>query len=185
MVRSQIVNSTPDPSFGHNLCCICSNGSCEPILNIYVSISFQKYKELLNPLNFDSHNCSLNIRESTGTPTPKGTPTLGIGVPLGVWGFIPSHSLSLPGACNMTPGLPSWPTTLQPLALVMNPRLGLQQCVFLVYLFIKYFLCFYVYLWFYHFGFFSIFLIFCVYFVSPSPLLLILSFSIINPKLNK
>jgi hypothetical protein len=27
----------------------------------------------------------------------------------------------------MTPGLPSWPTTLQALALVVSPRLGLQQ----------------------------------------------------------
>ncbi len=27
----------------------------------------------------------------------------------------------------MTPGSPSWPTTLQPLALVASPRLGLRQ----------------------------------------------------------
>jgi len=27
----------------------------------------------------------------------------------------------------MTPGLPYWPATLQPLALVASPRLGLQQ----------------------------------------------------------
>jgi hypothetical protein len=33
-------------------------------------------------------------------------------VPLGVWGSIPSHSLALPRACGMTPGLPSWLTTL-------------------------------------------------------------------------
>jgi hypothetical protein len=30
----------------------------------------------------------------------------------------------------MTPELPSWPTTLQPLALVASPRLGLQQIGF-------------------------------------------------------
>jgi hypothetical protein len=27
-------NLTPDPSYGHNLCFKCPNGSCEPILNI-------------------------------------------------------------------------------------------------------------------------------------------------------
>jgi hypothetical protein len=34
MVRSQIVNLTPNPSFGHNLCFNYSNGACEPILDI-------------------------------------------------------------------------------------------------------------------------------------------------------
>jgi hypothetical protein len=34
MVGTQIANLTPDPSFGHNLCFKCSNGSWEPILNI-------------------------------------------------------------------------------------------------------------------------------------------------------
>jgi hypothetical protein len=34
MVKSQIANLTPDPSFGHNLCFRCPNGSCELILNI-------------------------------------------------------------------------------------------------------------------------------------------------------
>jgi hypothetical protein len=41
MVESQIANLTPVPSFGHNLCFRCPNGSCEPILDIYVPISFQ------------------------------------------------------------------------------------------------------------------------------------------------
>jgi hypothetical protein len=40
VVGSKIVNLTPDLSFGHNLCFRCPNGSCEPILNIYVSIAF-------------------------------------------------------------------------------------------------------------------------------------------------
>jgi hypothetical protein len=40
MVRSQIVNLTFDPSFGHNLCFKCPNGSCKPSLNIYVSRAF-------------------------------------------------------------------------------------------------------------------------------------------------
>jgi hypothetical protein len=70
-VKSQIVNLTSDPSFGHNLCFRCPNGSCEPILDIYVSIAFQSCKELFNPLSFGPCNCSLNIQERTGTPTPK------------------------------------------------------------------------------------------------------------------
>ncbi len=44
VVGSQIVNLTPGPSFGHNLCFRCPNGSCEPILDIYISISFQWYR---------------------------------------------------------------------------------------------------------------------------------------------
>ncbi len=86
---------------------------------IYISIFFQWYKEFLNPLGFDPCNRSLNIQGSTRTPTLK------MRVPLGVWRFIPSHSLAFLGACGMTPRLPSWPATLQPLTLVVNPRLGL------------------------------------------------------------
>jgi hypothetical protein len=41
MVGSQTANLTPGLSFGHNLCFKCPNESCEPILNIYVLISFQ------------------------------------------------------------------------------------------------------------------------------------------------
>jgi hypothetical protein len=40
-------------------------------------------------LSFDPYNCPLKIRESIGTPTPK------MGVYLGVWRFIPSHSFAL------------------------------------------------------------------------------------------
>jgi hypothetical protein len=35
----------------------------------------------------------------------------------------------------MTPGLPSWPTTLQPFTLVTSPRLGLRHAHFKCYLF--------------------------------------------------
>ncbi len=72
-------------------------------------------------MGFDPYSCSVNIREFIGTPTPK------VGVPLGVGGFVPSHSLALPGACGMIPRLPSWPTTLQALALVVSPKLGLRH----------------------------------------------------------
>jgi hypothetical protein len=34
VVGSQIANLTPVPSFGHNLCFRCPNGSCEPTLDI-------------------------------------------------------------------------------------------------------------------------------------------------------
>ncbi len=81
VVRSQIVNLTSNLSFGHNLCFKCPNGWSKPILNIYVSISFQWYKELFKPLGFHSCNHSLNIWESIGTLTPN------MGVHLGVWGF--------------------------------------------------------------------------------------------------
>jgi hypothetical protein len=40
----------------------------------------------------DPSNRFLKIQESMGTPTPK------VGVHLGVWGFIPSHSPTLLGA---------------------------------------------------------------------------------------
>jgi hypothetical protein len=40
VVKSQIANSTPELSFGHNLCFRCPNGQCEPILDIYTSIAF-------------------------------------------------------------------------------------------------------------------------------------------------
>jgi hypothetical protein len=121
MVGSQILNLIPGSSFDHNLCFRCPNGSCKPILDIYVSITFQWYIKLFNPLGFDPCNCFLNIQESTGTPTPK------VGVPLGVWGSIPSHFLALLRTCGMTPKLPSWPSTLQPLALVASPRLRLRH----------------------------------------------------------
>jgi hypothetical protein len=43
VVGSQTVNLTPGPSFKHNLCCICPNGSCEAILDICTSRPFQRY----------------------------------------------------------------------------------------------------------------------------------------------
>jgi hypothetical protein len=121
MVGSQIANLTHGPSFDHNLCFRCPNGSCEPILDIYVPRSFQWYKERFNPMSFDPRNCFLKIWKSTETPTPK------VGAPLGVWRFIPSHSFALPGAWNVTLGLPSCPAFLQALALIANPRLGLRH----------------------------------------------------------
>jgi hypothetical protein len=90
VVGSQTSNLTPDPCFGHNLCFRCPNESCEPIVDIYVQRTFQWYKELFNPMDFDPCNCSLKVQESIKTPTPK------VGAHLGAWGFIFSHSPALP-----------------------------------------------------------------------------------------
>ncbi len=118
MVGSQTCTLILDFSFGHNLCFKYPNGSCEPILDIYVPRFFQWYKEVFNPLNFDPCNHPLKIRKSIRTPTPK------LGIHLGMWRFIPSHSPTLPGAWNVILGLHSWPAPLQALALVASPRLG-------------------------------------------------------------
>jgi len=107
VIESQTANLTPSLSFGHNIYFKYPNGSCERILDIYVSIDFQWYKELFNLIGFDPCNHSLKIWESIGTPTPK------VGAHLEVWGFIPSHSLALLGEWNVTHGLPFWPTPSQ------------------------------------------------------------------------
>jgi len=121
VVGNQIVNLTPDPFFGHNLCFRCPNEWYEPILKIYVLINFQWYEELFKPLGFDPCNHSLNIQESMGTPTPN------MGVHLGVWGFIPSHSFALPGHENTTIGLSLGSHPCKPFALVASPRLRLRH----------------------------------------------------------
>jgi hypothetical protein len=115
VVGSQTANLTPDLSFNHNLCFRCPNGSCEPILYIFVFISFEWYKELFKAMGFDPYNWSLKIWESTENPTPN------MGVHLGVWMFI----LTL----SHTPRFLSWPTFLQTLALVTSPRLRLQHTI--------------------------------------------------------
>jgi len=70
-------------------------------------------------MGFDPCDHSLKIQESIGTLTPK------VGVQLGVWRFIPSHSRTFPGAWNVTPRLHSWPAPSQALALVVSPKLRL------------------------------------------------------------
>jgi len=108
------------PSFSHNLCLKCPNGSYKPIVDIYVLRDFQWYKELLNPMSFDPYNHSLKIWKSIETPIPR------VGAHLGVWRFIFSHSTTLPKTWNVTPGLHTWLAPLQVLALVASPRLGLR-----------------------------------------------------------
>jgi hypothetical protein len=67
MVGSQTADLTLGLSFGHNLCSKCPNGSCELILDIYVSIDFQWYKKLFNPMGFDPFNFLLKIWDSIGS----------------------------------------------------------------------------------------------------------------------
>ncbi len=111
VIRSQIANLTPNPSFGHNLCFKYLNESCDPILGIYI----------FNPMSFNPHNCLLKIQESIKIPTHK------VGIDLGVWGFIPSHSPTLLGIWNVTLRLHSWLAPSQALTLVASPRLGLRH----------------------------------------------------------
>ncbi len=68
VVRSQIVNLTPGLSFIHNLCCKCPNGSCKAIFDIFVSRTFQRYKEHLRARCFDPYNWTLSFWESRRTP---------------------------------------------------------------------------------------------------------------------
>jgi hypothetical protein len=121
VVKSQTTSLTPDLSFDHNLCFRCPNGQCEPILDIYTSIAFQWYKKIYKKMGFDPCNCALRIRDSIWDSNSQHGSSLG---------SVRVHSLTLfalPGACDVTPGSLSWPATLQPLALVTSPRLGLRQ----------------------------------------------------------
>jgi hypothetical protein len=61
VVGSQTTNLTLGPSFAHNLGCRCPNGSCEAILDIYTSRSFQWYQEHFNSRCFDPCNQALNF----------------------------------------------------------------------------------------------------------------------------
>ncbi len=71
MVESQTASLTPDLSFGHNLCFRCPNGSCEPILDIYVSIIFQWYKELFNALSFGPCDALWTFKSPMGLKLPR------------------------------------------------------------------------------------------------------------------
>jgi hypothetical protein len=125
VVGSQISNLTLGLSFDHNLCFKCPNGSCEPILDIYVPRAFQWCKELCNLMGFDPYNHSLKIWKSIEIPTPK------VGAHMGMWKFIPSHSPTFLRAWDVTIMLPFCPSPLQTLALVTSPRLGLQHALWL------------------------------------------------------
>ncbi len=100
VVGSQIANLTPGRSFAHNLCFRCPNGSCEAILDIYTSRTFQWYKELFKARRFDPCNRTLKIRESFRDSNSQHGSSLG---------SVKAHSLTflaLPGAYGMLSGLP-------------------------------------------------------------------------------
>ncbi len=56
MVGSQIHILTFIPFFNHNFCCKYSNGSWKFILDIFVLNHFQWYKEVFNPMSFETSN---------------------------------------------------------------------------------------------------------------------------------
>jgi hypothetical protein len=96
MVMSQIDSLTLDPSFGHNLCFLCPNGLCKPILDIFVLKVFQLYNELSNPTNFKPlKSPSKNLRIHWNSNSQSGSP-LG-----SVW-VHSSHSPTLLGVWNVT-----------------------------------------------------------------------------------
>ncbi len=70
VVRSQITNLTPIPSFAHNLGYRCSNDQCEAIFYIYTSRLFKWHQEHLNARCFGPCCRALNIRQSRRTPNP-------------------------------------------------------------------------------------------------------------------
>jgi hypothetical protein len=111
MVESQI-----GLFFYHNLCFRCPNWSWKPILDIYVSISFQWYKKLFELIGFDPYNYALKIWDSIWDSNSHNGSSLG---------SVRVHSLTLlalSGACEVTHGLSSWPTTLQPPCLGYEPK---------------------------------------------------------------
>jgi hypothetical protein len=75
-------------------------------------------------MGFDPCNGILNIQKSIWDSNSQHGSSLG---------SVRVHALTLfalLGACEMTPGFPSWLTTLQPFILVASPRLRLQHCIF-------------------------------------------------------
>jgi hypothetical protein len=72
-------------------------------------------------MSFDPYNYPLKIWESIGTPTPK------VGIHLGVWGFIPSHSFAFTGVWKCDSWVHSWPAPLWTVALVVNRKLRLRH----------------------------------------------------------
>jgi hypothetical protein len=70
VVRNQIASLTPDPSFYHNLCWKCPNGSCEAIFDIYTSISFQWHEERLKARCLTPAIKLWSFKSPRGLPSP-------------------------------------------------------------------------------------------------------------------
>jgi len=121
VIKSQIDNLTPGLSFGHNLCFKCPNGSCEPILNIYVPRAFQWYKKIFNPMGCDPLQSFSKYSKIHHDSNSQHGSSLG---------NVRVHSLTFSytsGSMKCDSHAPSWFATLQASALVSNPRLGLRH----------------------------------------------------------
>jgi len=113
---------TFSPSFGHNLCFRCPNEQCEPILNIYALIAFQWYKNATRHWILTPEIALWSFGSPLGLHLPKWE------LPWECEGSLlhtPSHFLTFPGVCDVTPGLIFDPHPCKPFALVASPRLGL------------------------------------------------------------
>jgi hypothetical protein len=106
---SRIVSLTPDLSFDHNLCFKCPNGSCEPILNIYIPRAFHWHKKLYEPMGFDPWNRALKIWESIWDSNSHN------GSSLGSVKVHSSHSLHSREHVMRLPSLPLGPQPCKPL----------------------------------------------------------------------
>jgi len=140
VVGNQIGSSTPGPSFGHNLCFRCLNDQCELILDIYTSRAFQWYKKRHQTLSLTLAIALWSFGSPPGLHLPKWELPWECECSLP---HTPSHSLTLPGVCDVTPrdllgphpcnafaltpelSLGSHPC--KPFALVASPRLGLRH----------------------------------------------------------
>jgi hypothetical protein len=71
VVGSQIDNSIPGPSFGHNLCFRCSNEPSKLILDIYAPRAFQWYKERHEPLSLTLAIALWSFGSPPGLHLPK------------------------------------------------------------------------------------------------------------------
>ncbi len=124
VVRSQIVTLTFGLSFDHNLCFKCPNWSCKPILDNYVLIAFQWYKELFKPMDFDPCNCILKVWKSIWDSNSHNGSSFRR---VRVHSFTFFTFFALLGACDVTPGPPFWLATLQAFALVTCRKLRMRH----------------------------------------------------------
>jgi hypothetical protein len=100
VLGNQIGNLTTNPSFSHNLCFKCPNGSCEPILKLFNDIMNFSIQWVL------TYTIALwKFGNPSRLQLPKWELTWSVGV----------HSLTLSKPWDVTLGLPSWPHPHKPL----------------------------------------------------------------------
>jgi hypothetical protein len=118
VVESQIVNSTPDLSFADNFCFNHPNGSCEPILEIYilrVSNDIRNFTiQWVLPLQSLSEKLGIHRDSNSQSASSLGN--------------VEVHSLTLshtPGSMECDSQASLLARTFVSLAFVASPRLGL------------------------------------------------------------